>query len=175
MLISGSFRCFPNDRVDPQFDILIDRLCTERDRVNPSQNIFLINQAQKIKKCVAGYTTFNLFHRISEFVKSIFGGSDWQLARSALHSSLVGKNLTIFSNGQAVVTADKILGTLAKGNEQNLCISPILSYDRALRMINDDLINVGPDRFELGQYEFNVIRSSPGNSPVQTSPRLLFN
>jgi hypothetical protein len=163
-----------NHRIDPQIDILIDRLCTERDRNNPARKIYLSDNAQKIKRCVAGYTSFNLMHRVTEFVKSFFGISDWQRARDALFQSLVGRNFTIFVNDQASAAADKILGPLAKSNEQNLLVSPILSYDRALKIVNDELINIGPDRFELGQYEFNVIRVS-GNSLTLSSPRLLFN
>ncbi len=170
MPISGFFSCSPNNRVDSQIDILIDRLCTERDRAGRVS--FLTPTAEKIKKCAAGYTNFNLIHRISEFVKSVFGYSDWQLARDALRSSLVGRNFTLFSNDVVLATADKILGSLAKANEQNVFVSAILSYDAALRNMNDELIGIGPDRFELGQYEFNVVRAPARNF---SNPRLLFN
>ncbi len=164
MPVSDVFGCAPNNRLDSQIDILIDRLCTERNRMRAYNS-------QQIKKCVASYTTFNLIHRITEFVKSFFGSSDWQLARRNIYSSLMVSNLNIFSDEQAKATADKILGSLAKSNEQNVFVSSILSYDIALRIMSDELINTAPDRFELGQYEFNVVRAPV----VLSNPRLLFN
>ncbi len=152
-----------NHRIDPQIDILIDRLCTERNRMRAYNS-------QQIKKCVASYTTFNLIHRITEFVKSLFGSSDWQLARRNIYTSLVVRNANIFSPDQATATADKILGSLAKSNEQNVCVSAILSYDRALKIMSDELVGIAPARFELGQYELNPV------APVtRSNPRLLFN
>jgi hypothetical protein len=58
MPISGFFTCSTNNRVDSQIDILIDRLCTERDR--GGRVSFLPTTPEKIKKCAAGYTNFNL-------------------------------------------------------------------------------------------------------------------
>lgn len=170
----GPLSCSPNNRVDPQIETLIDRLCTERGQGSSARKVYLSDTAQKIKTCVAAYTTFNLIHRITEFIKSIFGGSDWQLAKNVLHSSLVGRNLSIFSNDQAMTTADKILASLAKSNEQNVCVSAILSYHKALKTMNEELAGVAPDCFELGQYEFNVLRP-PGTTLAMATPRLLFN
>ena len=155
--------------VSPVAQELIDQMCLEENSDNDNQ-VFLSESAEKISDCVAGYSHFNLLHRIWNALKAVFGCSDWQKAREVLRDSLIGKNFTILSSQEAKIVADRLLQGLVL--ENGLFHSS--TFDGALWQLQSSLYRSLPTHihFRLGQLGFAHGRISFDRDGLRTTTRV---